>query len=211
MSCSQNVISLLQKIKGFCCKFDSMKQGTRAIVAADKQIYVFFQRNDMTNDDYFEQFNALVDTAASYGSSLGMSRGLVDEELRLMGMDRESCTSTQKSEALATAKEKYLAMLMFNGANKDRFEKMKEDMFEVHTPQGVVKFKPCSRGLHYFDLSEGDALEIMCSQVVPTVRGNFEGYSKHEVLRAIKAQRLQSMVGGPGLADCAGMVREEMI
>ena len=87
MSGSQNAISLLHKIKGFCCKFDSTKQGNGAIVAADKQIYTFFQRNDMTNDDYFEQFNALVDTAESYGSSLGMSRGLVDEELRLMGMD----------------------------------------------------------------------------------------------------------------------------
>ncbi|KAL7480380.1 hypothetical protein ACHAW6_006074, partial [Cyclotella cf. meneghiniana] len=51
----------------------------------------------------------------------------------------------------------------------------------------------------------------MCSQVVPTVRGNFEGFSKREVLQAIKARRLQSMVGGPGLADYAGMVREKMI
>jgi hypothetical protein len=73
MSNSQKAISLLRKIKGICRKFDSTRQGTRAIVAADKQIHVFFQRNDMTNDDYFEQFNALVDTAESYGSSLGMS------------------------------------------------------------------------------------------------------------------------------------------
>jgi hypothetical protein len=37
-----NAISLLQRIKGFCCTFDATKQGTRAIVAADKQIYVFY-------------------------------------------------------------------------------------------------------------------------------------------------------------------------
>lgn len=78
MSSSQNVISLLRKIKGFCSKFDSTKQGTRAIVAADKQIYFFFQHNNMTNNDYFEQFNALIDMAESYRSSLVMSRGLVD-------------------------------------------------------------------------------------------------------------------------------------
>ena len=97
MSGSQNAISLLQKIKGLCCKFDSTRQRTRVIVAADKQIYVFFQRNDMTNDNCFEQCNALVDTAESYGSSLGMSQGLVDEELKLMGTDQSRCTGAQKT------------------------------------------------------------------------------------------------------------------
>lgn len=79
---TQNAISLLRKIKGLCCRFDATRQGTRAIVAADKQIYVFFQQSDVTNNDYFEQVNVLVDTAESNGSSLGMSRILVDEELR---------------------------------------------------------------------------------------------------------------------------------
>lgn len=87
ISGTQNAISLLRRIKGFCYKFDATKQGTRAIAAADKQIYVFYQKNDVKNDDYFEQFNALVDTAESYGSSIGMTRGLVDEELRRMGTD----------------------------------------------------------------------------------------------------------------------------
>jgi hypothetical protein len=433
VSTTQNAISLLRKIKGFCCRFDATKQGTRAIVAADKQIFVFFQRSDVTNDDYFEQFKALVDTAESYGSSLGMSRGLTDEELRRMGTDRDNCTPAQRSEALTTAKEKYLAMLMLDGANKERFERMKEDMdldyakgqdtypttrngvlrllnsknntvvkkdpmlrqepgrednmvfaqasegrkcfrcgrtghiardckaekpaeeqmhtmaqgdgsssgsgkgddsessdvlpeaddeeatyffgqhvtgassglsrdwllldsqsstdmfcnpryltniknasrsviihcnagatrctkegifksamfgeipvrynprgicnvlsfktvksmfpityrsepddggkaaFEVHTPHGVVLFRPCSRGLHYLDLSQGVNAELLCTQVVPTMRQNFEGFSKRDVIGAIKARRLQSMIGSPGLADYEGMVREKMI
>jgi len=60
-----------------------------------------------------------VDTAESYESSLGMSRLLVNEELCLMGTNHEECTTAQKTEALATAREKYLAMLMLD---------MKEDM-----------------------------------------------------------------------------------
>jgi hypothetical protein len=97
-------------------------------VAANKQIYVFYQKNDLTNEDNFEQFNALVDTAESYGSSIGMSRGLVNEELKRMGTDRDGCTVAQRTQALAVAKEKYLAMLMLDGANKMRFGEMKEDM-----------------------------------------------------------------------------------
>lgn len=128
ISATRNAITLLQKIKGFCCKFDATKQATRAIVATDKQIYMFFQKSDMTTDNYFEQFNALVDTTKSYGSSLGMSKGLVDEELRLMGMDQSSCTEAQKTEAITTVIEKYFTMLMFNGSNKERSQEMKEDM-----------------------------------------------------------------------------------
>lgn len=83
--------------------------------------------------------------------------------------------------------------------------------FKVHTPQRIVRFKPCYRGLHYLDLSEEHAPSVVCSQGIPTMRGNFEGFSKHEILRAIEARKLQSMVGGAGLADYVGIVHEKMI
>ena len=57
-----------------------------------------------------------------------MLRGLVNKELRQMGMDCNTYTMAQESQALITAKEKYLAMQMLDGANKDRFGKLKEDI-----------------------------------------------------------------------------------
>lgn len=45
-----------------------------------------------------------------------------------MGTSWETCTAEQKTKALTTAREKYLAMLMFDGANKERFGMMKDDM-----------------------------------------------------------------------------------
>ena len=73
-------------------------------------------------------------------------------------------------------------------------------------------FRPCSRGLHYLDLSTSTDIgrEHVCTQVVPTVGWNFEGYSKREIIGAIKARRLQSMLGSPGLADFYGMVCEKL-
>jgi hypothetical protein len=56
-----------------------------------------------------------------------------------------------------------------------------------------------------------DAKEMLCTQVVPTVRGNYEGYSRRDIVGAIKARRMQSMLGSPGLADFEGMVREKLI
>eukprot|EP00804_Cyclotella_cryptica_P024426 CCRYP_015860-RA/>CCRYP_015860-RA protein AED:0.35 eAED:0.26 QI:0/0/0/1/0/0/3/0/310 len=52
---------------------------------------------------------------------------------------------------------------------------------------------------------------MICSQVVPTVRANFEVYSRRNILGAIKARKLQSMIRGPAQADYEGMVYEKVI
>jgi hypothetical protein len=84
--------------------------------------------------------------------------------------------------------------------------------FEVHTPRGVVEFKPCKKGLHYLDMSVQRNKEIMFAQTeVPTVRKNFEGFTKREIYRAIQARKLQGMIGSPGKAEYEGMVREKLI
>lgn len=83
--------------------------------------------------------------------------------------------------------------------------------FEVHISQGIVKFKSCSCGLHYLDLSEGSNAEVLHLWMVPTVQDRFVGYSKHDVLGAIETQRLQNMVSEPSNEDYEGMVCEKMI
>lgn len=83
--------------------------------------------------------------------------------------------------------------------------------FEEHTQKGVVRFKPCNHGLHYLDLAEHGNAEILCNQMVPTVCERFQGYLRQEVLGAIKARKLQRMLGGPSLADYKGMVHAKMI
>ena len=124
---NQNGVELLRKIKALCCRFDSTKQATRAIVGADKGIFLFTQRNGMSNDSYFEQFNALVDTAESYGSSLGRSESLFVAELNKMRVNKANATDQQKRQALETAKESYLAMLMLDGAHES-YRPLKEEL-----------------------------------------------------------------------------------
>ena len=123
----QDGVSLLKKIKARCCRFDATKQETRAIVGADKGIFLFTQKRGVTNDSYFEQFNALVDAAESYGSGLGYSPTLTDAELRKLGTTRENATDEQLATANASAKEAYLAMLMLDGAHES-FRALKEEL-----------------------------------------------------------------------------------
>ncbi len=51
-------------------------------------------------------------------------------------------------------------------------------VFNVHTKDGVVEFKPSKQGLYYHDVLDEDLnLKLM---FVNTVCKNFEGYTKHE-------------------------------
>ena len=95
METSQDSISLLRKIKGICCKFDPTRQEARAIVAADKAIMCYVQEAHVSNSQYFERFNALIDTALSYRSRIGHSRALVTAELAKMGTNRDTATQSQ--------------------------------------------------------------------------------------------------------------------
>jgi len=100
-----------------------------------------------------------------------------------------------------------------------------EGYYIVHTAQGQVHFHKDEQGLPYIDLEQsGRMAAIMLMQnasqqstepegvaLVQTVRENYEGYTKREVLRAKEARRAQAMIGNPSEGDFKGMVSSNMI
>ena len=95
-----------------------------------------------------------------------------------------------------------------------------------------MEFKPSERGLYYVDVSvEGDVVQHMLvtadmseeeydkeaesvtkeCMMVTTVRGNLEGYTRHEIEKAKEARRLQGMIGNPTKKELEGMVREKLL
>eukprot|EP00804_Cyclotella_cryptica_P023430 CCRYP_020847-RA/>CCRYP_020847-RA protein AED:0.40 eAED:-0.81 QI:0/-1/0/1/-1/1/1/0/516 len=80
--------------------------------------------------------------------------------------------------------------------------------FQVTTPKGIIEFRPCTKGLHYFDLSSTTQTAEMHVQ---TLQHNFEGFSRNQVLRAIKARKLQAMLGSPAKTNYEGMVRGKLL
>ena len=97
--------------------------------------------------------------------------------------------------------------------------------YVVHMPKGEVRFHKDEQGLPYLDLeesSEAGALLFMQhgggnphgnegTCLVQMVRGNYEGYTKREVLKAKEARRAQAMMGNPSEADYKGMVSHNLI
>eukprot|EP00804_Cyclotella_cryptica_P018337 CCRYP_015465-RA/>CCRYP_015465-RA protein AED:0.55 eAED:-0.03 QI:0/0/0/0.2/1/1/5/0/374 len=72
----------------------------------------------------------------------------------------------------------------------------------VESKRGIIEFKPCLKGLHYFDMSELNDKEEMHVQ---TVQQNYKGFSKDQVQCATKARKLQAMLGSPAKADFEAM------
>ncbi len=79
----------------------------------------------------------------------------------------------------------------------------------MHTEEGIVEFKPSNQGLHYHDVSdENSNIEMM---LVNTVRGNFEGYTHHDIKRVKEARCIQGMIANPTEKEFAGMVRKRLL
>ena len=84
-----------------------------------------------------------------------------------------------------------------------------EGYYIVHTEHGEVKFYKDEQGLPYIDLSSSS--DQAATMLVQTVRGNYEGYTKKEVLQAKEARRGQGMIGSPSESDYKGMVSSNLI
>ena len=97
-------------------------------MAADKAIMCYVQEGHVSNSQYFERFNALVDMALSNGSSISHSKALVNSELVGLGTDQDNATTEQKAKALELVQKLYLSMLMLDGMNYHEFRDLREEL-----------------------------------------------------------------------------------
>ncbi len=84
-----------------------------------------------------------------------------------------------------------------------------------------MQFHKDKNGLSYIDLGEpsedAGAMLVQTGSEDPvhafvqTVRQNYEGYTKKEILRAKEARRAMGLIGYPNEQDFKGMVRENTI
>ncbi len=103
-----------------------------------------------------------------------------------------------------------------------------EGHYIVHTPKGEVNFYKDEQGLPYIELDgpTGRKAAVMLLQSmqqehrvcmgvevlhVQTVRDNYEGHTKRDVLQDKEARRAQAMIGNPSKGDFKGMVIRNLI
>ena len=93
-------------------------------------------------------------------------------------------------------------------------------VFKVFTQAGVVEFKPTSKGLHVLNLKQNpDAAFLLVNDAdlaygkspVPTVRQNYEGFTKRQIKQATHARRIMGMIGAPTEREYQSLVHDNLL
>ena len=75
----QDLVGLLNNIKGLSYKFDKTKYSCQALADLNIKIYKFYQLKDISTADYYEQFNSLISVLKHYGGKMGNHAMLIQE------------------------------------------------------------------------------------------------------------------------------------
>jgi hypothetical protein len=119
-------------IQGYCCQFDTLNDEYMAIVGAIKNLLYFFQKPTQANSNYHEDFMAMVEVIEEYGgaSLLTYFPNMIKKELTTKGVDMDKASADEIQEAKKTVREKFLDTLLLNGANREKYGKLKRSMAE---------------------------------------------------------------------------------
>jgi hypothetical protein len=127
-----NMAKLLTMIHGYCCQFGLLSNKYMAIVAANKNLFYFFQKIEQSNADYHEDFMAMLKVIEEYGGTVLMTNfpNMLKQELDADGIDLSKATSNQVKEGKKTVCKKFLAAQMLSGANREKYNNLKRSMKE---------------------------------------------------------------------------------
>ena len=130
---SNYIIKLLTIIRGYCCQFDTLNDEYMPIVKSLKNLFYFFQKAEQKNSEFHEDFMALVKVIEEYGGtgSLTHSPNMIKKELLSKNItDPSKATADELKEANGIVRDKFLAVLMLNGANASKYGELKRSMAE---------------------------------------------------------------------------------
>ncbi len=106
---TNDVAKLLIMIRGYCCQFDLLSNEYMAIVAAIKNLFYFFHKNNQSNTDYHEDFIAMLEVIEEYRGAGSMMHfpNMLKKEIESMGTDLVKATSDQLKQANAVPSRMY--------------------------------------------------------------------------------------------------------
>jgi hypothetical protein len=93
----------------------------------------FKQSQSMSNTEYFETFQAKVETANMLHAGVGKQPGRIEIKLAGIVADPDMPTNEEREKARATAKDKFLARLLLSNADKRWYGELLRDIENDHT------------------------------------------------------------------------------
>jgi hypothetical protein len=84
--------------------------------------YNLTQGKHRSNEECYDAFNSMVDTAEASGATIGAHPGGVSEILNMIARDANNPSKAKTAEAVATATQRYLAVAFLLGSDKVRYD-----------------------------------------------------------------------------------------
>ena len=142
---AQDVIQLIVLIKSITFKFEDQKYLPLALYQAKANIYNLRQLN-MTNHEYLQRFNNLVDVATTYnGEIYDTAIVAICSEKLYPNIVWANLTDAQQDAASSAANELYLATIFIAQSDRRRYGKLQEELENSFTkgnndyPDNLVK------------------------------------------------------------------------
>jgi hypothetical protein len=138
-------IALITLIKTIMFKFKDQKFLPLALYQSKANLYALRQ-SDMTNNEYLQRFQNLVDVASAYNGQLYDQSILnIIMERRHSGLTYETLTEEQKLDVKSSASELYQATMFLHQSDRHQYGKLLEELENDFTkgnddyPQTLVK------------------------------------------------------------------------
>lgn len=79
---SLDLIGILEVIRETTFRFDGERYLYQALYGAQRSYFLYYQNRDMTNADYLETFQNMIDIMDQYGDGVGLHPVIIEAELK---------------------------------------------------------------------------------------------------------------------------------
>ncbi len=132
---NQDVVRLVELIRGICCNYDASSEPVMSLVQAKRQVYTCYQGQKQTNDKYAKELEAYADVVEAYGGQFGNEIGYLDYMLTNNVRPRDPCNPTEQEldTAQAILRDSMMAAMLILGADNTRLPSLKMELWNQYS------------------------------------------------------------------------------
>lgn len=157
---SGKLIPLLELVRQVCHKHDEVKQGTMALVEQQMQLFLNYQRQDITLEDFVKQFRARAEVINTFGGRAGYHPKLYQQHCQAMAakLDKavDALTDAEKEDCLKASCEEFLAALLIRISNDAFYKAAKTSLANGYLSNKDIYPKTLDEARRYLENYQGE-------------------------------------------------------
>jgi len=128
MYANQELHTLINSIRGICVGHDDTNQGTYNLVQSVKNFYAFYQKDEMSIEDYEKDFKAYHETSIAYRGALPIDDKIHSRRMRQIEVTANNPTNAERARAKLECDEEFLGCLFISSSNQKMYGNLKKEL-----------------------------------------------------------------------------------